>query len=316
MNGKIRLGISSCLLGGKVRYDGGHKLDHFLRDTLGNYVDWVPVCPEVEMGLSVPREAMRLIGTPEAPRLKTIRTGKDYTDRMLKWAMKRLDQIEKEDLCGFVFKSRSPSSGMKAVKVYDESGVPRNKGTGIFAGAFMERFPLLPVEDEGRLNDPVLRENFIERIFVYQRWKDFLKSTGSIAQLITFHTKHKLLILSHSTKHYSILERLVADAKRCKTDEIRTYYLMYLMEGLRLTATIRKNTNVLQHMMGYFKDRLTSDEKEELSETIEKYHAGFVPLIVPLTLLTHYVRKFDEPYLKGQYYLRPHPAELMLRNHV
>ena len=316
MNGKIRLGISSCLLGGKVRYDGGHKLDHFLRDTLGNYVDWVPVCPEVEMGLSVPREAMRLVGTPAYPRLKTIRTGKDYTDRMLKWAKKRLNEIEKEDLCGFVFKSRSPSSGMKAVKVYDESGVPRYKGTGIFAGAFMERFPLLPAEDEGRLNDPVLRENFIERIFVYQRWKDFLKSTGSIAQLITFHTKHKLLILSHSTKHYSILGRLVADAKRYKTDEIRTYYLTYLMEGLRLTATIRKNTNVLQHMMGYFKDRLTADEKQELSEIFEKYHAGFVPLIVPLTLLTHYVRKFDEPYLKGQYYLRPHPAELMLRNHV
>jgi uncharacterized protein YbgA (DUF1722 family)/uncharacterized protein YbbK (DUF523 family) len=316
MDGKIRLGISSCLLGGKVRYDGGHKLDHFLRDTLGNYVDWVPVCPEVEMGLSVPRETMRLIGTPEAPRLKTIRTGKDYTDRMLKWAIKRLDEIEKEDLCGFVFKSRSPSSGMKAVKVYDESGVPRNKGTGIFAGAFIERFPLLPVEDEGRLNDPVLRENFIERIFVYRRWKDFLRSTGSIAQLITFHTKHKLLILSHSTKHYSILGRLVADAKKYKTEEIRTDYLTYLMEGLRLTATIRKNTNVLQHMMGYFKDRLTADEKQELSETIEKYHAGFLPLIVPLTLLMHYVRKFDEPYLKGQYYLRPHPAELMLRNHV
>ena len=316
MNEKIRLGISSCLLGEKVRYDGGHKLDHFLRDSLGKYVDWVPVCPEVEIGLPVPREAMRLVGLPEAPRLITVRTGKDYTDRMSKWAAKRLKEIEEEDLCGFVFKSRSPSSGMKAVKVYSESGVPSNKGTGIFAMAFIKRFPLLPVEDEGRLNDPVLRENFIERIFVYQQWKEFLKSAGSIAQLIAFHTRYKILILSHSTKHYTILGRLVADAKKYKTDEIRRDYLKHLMEGLRLTATIRKHTNVLQHMMGYFKARLTADEKQELSETIEKYHAGFVPLIVPLTLLMHYVRKFDEPYLKGQYYLRPHPAELMLRNHV
>jgi uncharacterized protein YbgA (DUF1722 family) len=205
---------------------------------------------------------------------------------------------------------------MKAVKVYNESGAPSNKGTGIFAGAFIERFPHLPVEDEGRLNDPVLRENFIERIFVYQRWKEFLNSDGSIAQLITFHTRHKLLILSHGAKHYSILGRLVADAKKYKSGEIRRDYLRHLMEGLRLIATIKKNTNVLQHMMGYFKDRLTADEKQELIEIIEKYHAGFVPLIVPITLLLHYVRKFDEPYLKGQYYLTPHPAELMLRNHV
>jgi uncharacterized protein YbgA (DUF1722 family) len=224
--------------------------------------------------------------------------------------------MEEEDLCGFVFKSRSPSSGMKAVKVYNESGVRSNQGTGIFAGAFMERFPILPVEDEGRLNDPVLRENFIERIFAYQRWQEFLKSAGSIAQLIAFHTRHKLLILSHSTKHYSILGRLIADAKKYKTEEIRRDYLKLLMDSLRLTATIRKNTNVLQHMMGYFKDRLTADEKQELIETIEKYHAGFVPLIVPITLFMHYVRKFDEPYLNGQYYLNPHPAELMLRNHV
>jgi uncharacterized protein YbgA (DUF1722 family)/uncharacterized protein YbbK (DUF523 family) len=316
MGEKIRLGISSCLLGEKVRYDGSHKLDHFLRDSLGKYVDWVPVCPEVEIGLPVPREAMRLVGPPEAPRLITVRTGKDYTDRMSKWAAKRLEEIEEEDLCGFVFKSRSPSSGMKAVKIYSGSGVPSNKGTGIFARAFIERFPLLPVEDEGRLNDPVLRENFIERIFVYQRWKEFLKSAGSIAQLITFHTRHKLLILSHSTKHYTILGRLVADAKKYKTDEIRRDYLKHLMEGFRLTATTRKHTNVLQHMMGYFKDRLTADEKQELIETIGKYHAGFVPLIVPITLLMHYVRKFDEPYLKEQYYLKPHPAELLLRNHV
>ena len=170
---KIKLGISSCLLGKKVRYDGGHKLDHFLADTLGAYVDWVPVCPEVESGLSVPREAMHLVGDPEAPRLVTIRSGVDHTSRMRRWANKKVTALAAEDLCGFVFKSRSPSSGMRGVKIYSPEGMPVGTGSGIFAKAFQDRFPLLPVEDEGRLHDPALRENFIERIFVYKRWQEF-----------------------------------------------------------------------------------------------------------------------------------------------
>jgi uncharacterized protein YbgA (DUF1722 family)/uncharacterized protein YbbK (DUF523 family) len=313
---RIKVGISSCLLGEKVRYDGGHKLDHYLKDTLGAYVTWVPVCPEVETGLPVPREAMRLVGDSRNPRLVTIRTGIDQTERMQNWAEKRLRGLEKEDLCGFVFKSRSPSSGMKSVKVYDSSGAPSHSGVGIFAKAFMDRFPFIPVEDDGRLHDPALRENFIERIFVFRQWKEMRKQGGSIKDLISFHTDHKLLILAHSPKHYTMLGRLVADAKKKEKERLHAEYLTTLMEGLKLLATAKKNTNVLHHVAGYFKKQLSAEEKQELLEVIGTYHKGFVPLIVPMVLINHYVRKYDEQYLKRQYYLNPHPAELMLRNHV
>jgi uncharacterized protein YbgA (DUF1722 family)/uncharacterized protein YbbK (DUF523 family) len=313
---KIRLGISSCLLGENVRYDGGHKRDHYLTDTLGQYVEWVPVCPEVEIGLPVPREAMRLTGSPETPRLITNKTGIDHTDRMVRWAKKRVSGIGKEDLCGFIFKSRSPSSGMRGVKVYNESGITSNTGVGIFARIFMEGLPLMPVEDDGRLQDPPLRENFIERIFVYRRWRELTKQSGSLKDLISFHTEHKLLVLSHSTRHYSALGRLVAEGKKHDLSRLHDEYLRLLMEGLRLLSTVKKNTNVLQHMMGYFRNKLTGDEKKELAEVIGNFHAGLIPLIVPVTLFNHYVRIYDEPYLKRQHYLNPHPVELKLRNHV
>lgn len=313
---KIRLGISSCLLGETVRYDGGHKLDHFLKDILGQYVQWVPVCPEVEYGLPVPREAMRLAGDPDSPSLVTVKTGIDHTAGMKRWARTKTDELESADLCGFVFKSRSPSSGMGGVKIYTGSGAPLKRGVGVFAGIFMERFPLMPVEDEGRLHDPGLRENFIERVFVFRRWKDYARKDGTVRGLIDFHTGHKLLILAHSPKHYSELGKLVASAKQTEKERLLRQYVTLLMEGLRLIATVRKNTNVLQHIAGYFKQALTPDEKQELQEVIGRYHRGLVPLIVPVTLLLHYVRKFDEPYLQRQYYLNPHPAELMLRNHV
>lgn len=313
---KVKIGISSCLLGEKVRYDGGHKWDRYITETLGQYFEWVSVCPEVEYGLPVPRESMRLVGDPDSPRLVTIRTGIDHTEGMLKWTEKKLKKLEGEELCGFIFKSKSPSSGIGGVKIYTESGMPSNKGAGIFGGAFMKRFPLIPAIDDGRLHDPVLRENFIERVFVYKRWKEFINKGGLIRDLVTFHTEHKLLILSHSPKHFSSLGRLVADAKKYKPEQLRLEYISLLMDGLRLLATVKKNTNVLMHIMGYFKKQLTSDEKKEILEVIENYHRGLIPLIVPITLITHYVRKFDEPYLKRQYYLNPHPLELMLRNHV
>jgi uncharacterized protein YbgA (DUF1722 family)/uncharacterized protein YbbK (DUF523 family) len=316
MTEKLRLGISSCLLGEKVRYDGGHKLDHFLKETLGKYADWVAVCPEVEYGLPVPREAMRLEGDFTSPRLVTIRTKIDHTEGMRMWAAGKARELEGMDLCGFVFKSRSPSSGMQGVKVYGSSGVPVRRGVGIFANTFMEHFPLLPVEDEGRLQDPSLRENFIERIFVYRRWRDSLREKISVGKLVSFHSDHKLLMLSHSTKHYNILGRLVADAKKQGPEELHQTYISTLMEGLKLIATVRKNTNVLHHIMGYFKKELSADEKRELIEVISHYHESSIPLIVPVTLLNHYVRKYDEPYLKRQWYLNPHPVELMLRNHV
>ncbi|KAF0185797.1 MAG: hypothetical protein FD164_58 [Nitrospirae bacterium] len=313
---KIRLGISSCLLGNKVRYDGQHKRDHFLVDTLGSYIDWVPVCPEVECGLPVPREAMRLVGDPGNPRLLTIRSGIDHTERMQAWAAKRIRELDKEGLCGFVFKSRSPSSGMKGVKVYNDSGMPVHAGTGLFAKSFMDRFPLLPVEDEGRLNDAPLRENFIERIFAFHRWKQYRRSDATIRGLICFHTEHKLLIMAHSPKHYQQLGKLVADPRALPKNALLDEYSWLFFEGLSLLATNRKHANVLQHMMGYFKKQLVPDEKAELSDLIRSYHSGLVPLIVPITMLNHYVRKYDEPYLKQQVYLNPHPSELKLRNHV
>jgi uncharacterized protein YbgA (DUF1722 family)/uncharacterized protein YbbK (DUF523 family) len=316
MENKIKLGISSCLLGEKVRYDGGHKLDHYLKETLGQYVDWLPVCPEVEYGLPVPREAMHLAATAEGIRLVTSRTGVDHTYGMSRWAGQRLNELLKEGLCGFIFKSRSPSSGMRGVKVYNPSGIPAHKGVGIFAGAFMKRFPLMPVEDDGRLQDPALRENFIERVFVFRRWREFQGSKAKIKDLVSFHTDHKLLVLSHSTRHYRTLGSMVADAKKFQPEKLHSEYLCNLMEGLKLLSTTKKNTNVLHHIMGYFKKMISSEEKQELLEVIENYHKGLVPLIVPVTLIKHYVRKSGEQYLARQHYLNPHPVELMLRNHV
>ena len=313
---RIKIGISSCLLGNPVRYDGGHKLDHFLRDTLGQYVDYVPVCPEVECGMSVPREAMRLEGKPEAPRLMTRSTREDKTDMMMTWARKRVAQLEAEDLCGFIFKSDSPSSGMERVKVYDEKGMPAKTGIGIFARIFMEKFSLLPVEEEGRLHDAALRENFIERIFTLRRWREIRSMKSGRGALVDFHTRHKYLLLSHSTKHYQAMGKLVAGQKTMSLQELRSQYEAWLMEALKLKTTPKKNVNVLQHMMGYFKEQLSADEKKELLEILDHYQKGLVPLIVPITLIGHYVRKYDQPYLKQQTYVNPHPLELQLRNHV
>ncbi len=316
MQNRIRLGLSTCLLGENVRFDGGHKRDRFVTDTLGQFLDFVPVCPEMECGLGVPRESMRLVGNPESPRLVTNRTKIDHTERMVTWARKRVQELEKEDLCGFIFKSRSPSSGMERVRVYNEKGIPEKKGVGMFARIFMEHFPLLPVEEDGRLHDIKLRENFIERIFALKRWRDLLGEKKSRGRLVAFHTQHKLLILSHSQKHSRILGKLVAAAKSISPKQLYPQYQALFMEALKLKTTVKKNINVLQHMMGYFKKQLSADEKHELLETFDQYREGYIPLIVPLTLISHYVRKYDQPYLKQQVYLNPHPVELKLRNHA
>lgn len=313
---KIKLGISACLLGQSVRYDGGHQLDHFLKDTLGRYVEYVPVCPEVECGFGVPREAFRLIGEPDHPRLITIKTGQDFTDRMEAWARKRVMEIEGEGLCGFIFKGGSPSSGMERVKVYDENGVPAKIGVGVFARIFMEHFPLMPVEEDGRLHDPALRENFIERIFALRRMGRVIREGSSPRGIVDFQTHNKLLIMSHSPKHLQEMGRLVANTKALAPEMLINRYRELLMEALKLKATPRKNTNVLMHMLGYFKKELDPWEKQEILEIIDEYRRELIPLIVPITLISHYVRKYDQPYLKEQTYLNPHPIELQLRNHV
>jgi uncharacterized protein YbgA (DUF1722 family)/uncharacterized protein YbbK (DUF523 family) len=314
---KIRIGVSSCLLGEKVRYDGQHKHDSFITGILANWFDFVPVCPEFELGLGVPREAMRLEGDPEHPRLVTNKTGNDLTEAMLAWCRQRVTELEQDRLCGFIFKSKSPSSGMERVKVYPlGGGMPVNKGRGLFANAFMQNFPLLPVEEEGRLNDPGLRENFIDRVFTLKRWREMLEASGTRGGLVSFHEQHKYLLMSHSIPHYRSLGHIVANMKGRKLQAVHKEYLEGLMEALRLRATVRKHVNVLQHMAGYFKKELSADEKQELQETISTYKDGHVPLIVPVTIINHYVRKYGELYLSRQFYLQPHPIELRLRNAV
>jgi uncharacterized protein YbgA (DUF1722 family) len=194
--------------------------------------------------------------------------------------------------------------------------MPSRRGVGMFARAFMDYFPLLPVEDDGRLHDPKLRENFIESVFVMKRWREALEPHPSRQGFVEFHMRHKLLVMAHSPKHLRIMGKMVADIKSYRLNGFESEYQACLMEALRLKTTVKKHTNVLQHIMGYFKKDLSRDEKQELVEIIDNYRSEHLPLIVPITLLNHYVRKYDEPYLKGQVYLNPHPVELRLRNHV
>jgi uncharacterized protein YbbK (DUF523 family)/uncharacterized protein YbgA (DUF1722 family) len=312
----IRIGISQCLLGEEVRYDGGHKRDPFLTDVLSAFVEFVPVCPEVELGMGIPREPVRLEGDAASPRMVGTRSRADHTPAMTAFAARRVRALDEVDLCGYVLKKNSPSCGMERVKVYGGSGAPAKRGMGLYARALMERFPLLPVEEEGRLHDPVLRENFIERVFAYRRWKDFLAERYSIGRLVAFHTAHKFLILSHSPTHYTEMGRIVAGAKRLGPAGARGAYGRAFMEGMARRTTLRKHTNVLQHMAGFLKRGLDPASRGELARVIEDYRKGLVPLVVPVTLLRHHARSVGQEYLLGQVYLDPHPKELMLRNHV
>ncbi len=314
---KIRLGISSCLLGHNVRFDGGHKMNRYLHDILAPYVEYVPVCPEVEIGLPIPRPTLRQVdaGNGEV-RLVFSKSGEDITERMQEWAQRRVQELESENLDGFVFKANSPSSGMERVKVYKDKGMPRKDGVGLFAANFMQHFPLLPVEEEGRLNDPALRENFITRIFTLQRFRHMLENNPGYGDIVAFHSRHKLLLMAHSVEIYREMGRLVARGKELGFDAFLQEYRTLLLKGLRLKATPSKHTNVLQHILGYFKRDLSKDEKQEAVELIDNYRLGLVPLIVPVTLLNHIVRKFEQEYLGAQVYLKPHPKELKLLNHV
>jgi uncharacterized protein YbgA (DUF1722 family)/uncharacterized protein YbbK (DUF523 family) len=312
----LRLGISRCLLGEEVRYDGRHNLDNFLTEVLGRYVEWIPVCPEVEAGLGTPREPMRLVGNPQNPRLVTIESRIDHTYALQTMTTNRIEELKKLDLSGYVFKKSSPSCGIGRVRLYNEHGVPSRKGVGLFARAFIEQFPLIPVEEEERLCDPPLRENFIERVFCYRRWQNLVQSGVTRQALVQFHTIHKYLLLAHSPQQYEVLGRLVGQAERHRPKEFARRYGELFMKALAVKATVRKHVNVLQHILGYFKERLGAREKAELFVVLDDYHRGLTPLIVPLTLIKHYVLIFDAGYILDQVYLNPHPKELMLRNHV
>ena len=311
----LRLGVSSCLLGNEVRFDGGHKRDRFVTDLLGSIVEWVPVCPEVEVGMGTPRPALRLVRGGNDVRMIEIKSERDHTLSMQRYSEKRARALRKLDLCGYILKKDSPSCGMTRVKVYGE-GMPSRAGTGLYASALMDAYPNLPVEDEGRLNDSKLRENFIERVFAYQRLCGLFRSRWTRGQLVAFHSAHKLQLMAHSTVAYRELGRLVADLKQMPRASFREQYESGFMAALSQVATRGRNANVLQHAAGHLKKKLDSASRTELAELIHDYRKGLVPLVVPVTLMGHFVRKHEIDYLQGQVFLEPHPKELMLRNHV
>ena len=317
MTEKIRIGVSSCLIGEKVRWNGDHKQDRYVREILSRYFEYIPVCPEVEVGMGVPRETVALYGDPEKPSMISKKTQTDWTKPMEKYIKSRINTLSADDLCGYIFKSKSPSCGMGRVPLYSEFGSHKVKhGPGMFANAFINSFPLVPTEEEGRLNDPRIRENFIVRVFSFKRFNLLLNEKFSLGQWVKFHTQHKFLLLAHSRKHYDDLGELVAHSKTIKPSELKKKYGELFMEALTSKSTPKKNTDVLLHMMGFLKKLLTKIEKEDILSTIEDYRSEILPLIVPVTLIRHQVKKHNIEYLRDQVYLNPHPKELMLLNHV
>jgi uncharacterized protein YbgA (DUF1722 family)/uncharacterized protein YbbK (DUF523 family) len=312
----VRIGVSSCLLGQKVRFDGGHKRDAFLVDTFGAFVEWVPVCPEVEAGMGLPREPIRLQRSGSDIRLVGVKSATDHTEMMTRYSTRRVEKLVREDLDGYILKKDSPSCGMERVKVYDAGGAPARSGRGVFAAALIAHFPLLPVEEEGRLSDPRLRDNFVERVFAYRRLRNLWSGRWTVRGLVEFHTAHKLTLLAHSPEAYEALGRLVAGATALPRAEVQARYEAGFMRGMATLATMRKHVNVLQHMLGYFRKALDEESRAELAQSIADYQKGLLPLIVPITLFRHHVRRCGVSYLAGQTYLEPHPKELMLRNHV
>ncbi|MBC8283884.1 MAG: DUF523 and DUF1722 domain-containing protein [Nitrospinae bacterium] len=317
MQNKIKIGVSSCLVGEKVRWNGDHKQNHFVREVLAKYFEYVSICPEMEVGMGVPRETVGLYGTLKNPRMISKKTQTDWTKPMKRYIKDRISTLEENDLCGYIFKSKSPSCGLGRVPVYSEFGSDRVRhGPGIFADAFTRKFPLVPTEDEGRLNDPKIRENFIVKVFSFYRLQALFKKQFSLGALVKFHTQQKFLLLAHSRKHYDALGQLVAKPKSMGMEVLKEKYGKIFMEAFTLKATPKKNTDVLLHMMGFLKKNLSKREKEDILSTIEDYRKELLPLIVPITLIRHQVEKHDIEYLADQVYLNPHPKELMLRNHV
>ena len=314
---RVRIGISSCLLGESVRFDGGHKKDDFLTVHFGRFVEWVPVCPEVEIGLGVPRESLRLVADGDTIRLTAPRSGLDHTERMTQWTKETTRRLADQELCGYVLKRSSPSCGLERVKVYSSSGVPSKQGRGIFAAGLVERFPNLPMEEEGRLNDPRLRENFVSQVFCYKRWSDLLKVGMTRSRIMQFHARHKYLLMAHHQAGVRSLGNLIGESER--TIPVRALaegYFNAFCELMRRTPSRRNHANVLQHLAGYFSAKLDSDDRAELAAVIDRYRQEYLPLIVPITLIRHYVRKFDVQYLQDQVYLNPGTDELHLLNQL
>jgi len=313
---RVKIGVSSCLLGQEVRYNGGHKRDRFLVSSLSQFVDYVPVCPEVAIGLGIPRPPIRLVGDPDSPKaVGTDDPTMDVTGPLLSFARDRVRSLG--DISGYILKKDSPSCGMERVKVYSEKGgAAQRKGQGVFARVLMERMPLLPVEEEGRLNDPVLKENYLMRVFVFHRWQQLVAEGLSSQALIAFHTDHKFLLMAHSQAAYQRMGRMLANLGDADLDAVALMYVTELMTALARRATRKRHANTLQHMAGYLKRSIDSDDKQELNHNIDAYRRGQVPLIVPITLFRHYFRRNPDRYMERQVYLNPHPDELSLRNAI
>jgi len=316
MDERVRLGISACLLGEEVRYDGGHKRDGFLTGTVGRFVEWVPVCPEVEAGLGTPREPIRLVSAAGRIRVLGVKTNGDVTGQLQKLSVRRVAELAAMSLDGYVLKKDSPSCGLLRVKVYSDQGPPIRSGRGIFASTLAESLPLLPLEEEGRLQDPTLREGFIERVFAHRRLRELLSKPLRLGALVDFHARHKLQLMVHSPDAYRRLGRLVANAKGRPSRDLAKEYGEAFMGALAVPASRGRHVNVLQHIAGYFQDRIDAAARRDIADTIEDYRRGLVPLVVPITLVTHHARTCEIQYLLTQAYLQPHPKELMLRNHV
>lgn len=309
---KIPIGISSCLLGEEVRFNGAHKRDSYINGTLSRYFEFHPFCPEVEIGLGVPREPIHLIQKDGKIRCVGLTDPERDVTQQLRDHADRQKHLHAA-LCGYILKKDSPSCGMQRVKVYHKN-IPERKGAGVYAGRMMQNNPILPVEEEGRLGDPQLRENFIQRVYVLYRWKTMVNQGISIERLTDFHARHKLIIMSHGD--YRDLGRLLANAKNADIASIAEQYIMQLMTVLKKVATRNQHVNVLQHIQGYLKKELSGDDKAELCEIIEHYRKGELPLIVPLTLLKHHFRRCPDPYIDNSYYMTPYPQELQLINQL
>ena len=311
-DGKIRIGISACLMGEKVRYDGNHKLDTYIADTLGTVFDFVPVCPEVAIGMGVPRPPIRLVGDAARPRAVGIEDpGLDVTAALTAYG--RRMALELDDIDGYIFKARSPSCGTARVKVFAE-GRARGQGAGLYAREIMVRQTLLPVTEEEQLGDAAARDNFLERVFAHRRWRLLLASGFTPDKLVAFHSRHKLSLMAHGAAYYRALGRLVAQAGKQRSRQLCEQYGTEFMAALKHPATRKRHANVLQHLMGYLKKFLDHGDKAELLEMIDAYRLGQLPLIAPQTLLRHYFRRFPHPYVERQLYLYPEPDEMRLRN--
>ncbi|MGV9773897.1 YbgA family protein [Streptosporangium sp. NPDC003464] len=315
MNGQVRprVAVSSCLVGELVRFNGGHSRDRFLSGELDPYVDWVRICPEVEIGLGAPRESLRLERSPRGPRLVTRKTGVDLTDRMASLAAGRAGAL---DVDGYVFKSRSPSCGVHGVPLYAGDTAVDRKGRGVFAARILDAHPLLPVEDEGRLNDALLRETFVERIFAQARLRALLEDDWRARDLVAFHSRHKMQLLAHDPAVYREAGRVVARAGLRPREELAADYARAFGTAFARKASIGRHVNVLQHCMGMVSDALDRTRRADLAEVIASYQAGQVALSVPATLIRHHARGAAAAYLRDQTYFSPYPQELRLRNHV